>query len=437
MSERKLFAVIGRPVLHSRSPDLFAAAFSQMGFGADYTRIIADTASQAVEIAREIGVSGFNVTAPFKEEVLEHVDSLDDVCGHVGAANTIVAEDGLLHAHNTDWIGVLKALRNNECDPLGKKAVVLGAGGAGRAAAWGLLRGGARDVIIANRSEERARTAARNLGCMACSLNEVGSALDDADILVSCLPAGVTCVRPEWLRRELCVLEANYSRPLLSESSRAAGCRVIDGHEWLVWQALAGLNLFTHRECEKSVMEKSLLAARGWQNIALVGFMGSGKSTLGRLLAENLNMRFVDCDNEVERRSGRKIFEMFKEQRDYGQSNFRCLEKEVIKQAVSDEGAVLALGGGALLDEQNLKLIGLRSLVIWLWTSLPTALARAGDGTRPLLEGYSAYGEPGKLLSARLPGYTAAADLVVGTKFGNPENLARKIENEIRQAVQS
>ncbi|HUU03079.1 MAG TPA: shikimate kinase [Myxococcota bacterium] len=435
MSERKLFAVIGRPILHSRSPDLFRAAFSDMGFDADYTRIAADTASEAVEIARGIGVSGFNVTAPYKEDVLEYVDSRDHATGHIGAANTIVVSDGRLRACNTDWIGVLDALRHNGCDPSGKKVVILGAGGAGRAAAWGFLQHGSREVIIANRGIGRARAVAGSLGCLACSLDDAGAALEGADILVSCLPAGVTSIRPEWIRRKLCVLEANYAQPLLLEIARSAGCRVIGGLEWLVWQALAGLNLFTQRETEKSVMEKGLLASRDWKNIALIGFMGTGKSTIGKLLADSLNMRFVDCDEEVEQCCGRKISEFFAEHGDDG-AHFRRIEKTVVTQAASGEGAVLALGGGALLDQENLEAIRRRSLAVWLWASLPTALARANDGDRPLLNGNVTPGGPEKLWAARRPGYAAAADLVVGTESGSPADARRKIENEIRQAIQ-
>lgn len=437
MPERKLFAVIGRPILHSRSPDIFAAAFAELGVDAEYTRIVAGTAAQAVEIARGIGVSGFNVTAPFKEDVLEHAGWRDPPTDRIEAANTIVASNADMRAFNTDWIGVLQALRRNGCDPRDRRVVVLGAGGAGRAAAWGALQGGAAGVTIANRSAERARSAARGLGCRACPLDDAGAALAEADILVTCLPAGVEAARPEWLRQDLWLLDANYGRPGLAGVTRRAGCRVIDGSEWLIQQALAGLKLFTDRQVDESVLQKGLSAPRQWKNIALIGFMGSGKSTLARLLAESLGMRVVDCDREIERRAGCSITEMFSRPAGAGEQRFRRIEKEVVERAAGDAGAVLALGGGALLDRANLEAVRRSCLAVWLWNSLPTALARAGDGSRPLLARGPGPGGLESLWSARRTGYAAAADMVVGTEHGKPEDAARRIEHEIRLAFES
>jgi shikimate dehydrogenase len=187
--EMKRLGVIGWPVAHSRSPAMFEAAFRELGMD--------DWVYQRLPLAPELlqqtipalGASGFvgvNVTIPHKQAALALADYASDAARAIGAANTLsFARDGTIEAENTDAPGLVAALGRVECSPKGLSALVLGAGGSARAAVWGLLRGGAREVSVWNRTPERALALAGKLGARAVEEPVY------ADLLVNCTSVGL------------------------------------------------------------------------------------------------------------------------------------------------------------------------------------------------------------------------------------------------------
>lgn len=157
-------------------------------------------------------------------------------------------------------------------------------------------------------------------------------------------------------------------------------------------------------------------------NVALFGFMGVGKSVVGRMLAERLDLSFVDLDEEVVRRSGRSIEEIFQED---GEGRFREMEKNLVREYSQLDGQVIACGGGTVMDPENTEDLRRSSTMVLLTTEPEAILERVeseGD-VRPLLNVEDRLGKIRGLLSERWPSYLEAADLIVDTSEHPPHDV--------------
>lgn len=158
------------------------------------------------------------------------------------------------------------------------------------------------------------------------------------------------------------------------------------------------------------------------KNLVLIGFMGTGKTEVGRLLAVLLNRRMVDTDRLIVERAGISIRDIF---RDCGELHFRCLEKQAIFTVAEQKGLVVATGGGAILDPENVAALRSNGFVVWLDADVPTLESRlAGDNTRPLL---AAGTDLAHLYGGRKPLYQAAAHLRIDTAGKSPLAVAAEI----------
>jgi len=430
-----LFVVAGKPILKSRSPEIMNAAFRALSIDAAYTRMAPSDAADIVNTARSMGIKGFNVTAPFKEAVIPHLDELDRDAGAIRAVNTVVNESGNLKGYNTDFIGVKDALVRNGVDPRGKYAVVLGASGAGRAAVFALRSSGAW-VTVVNRTYERGRGLAAATGSAFLPIGEIDEAVGRADILVSCVPSCERIIKPSSFRKDLAVLDAHYSsETALTTDARAAGARVIDGREWLLFQALPAFRLFTGKDAPEDVMRKALyyVGESPRTNVGLIGFMGAGKSAAGEGVARRLGMTILDTDRAVADRAGFSIPEIFS---NYGEDRFRTLEEAEVGRVKNLSGMVISFGGGSVLKETNRDVIRGRCAAFWLWASADVIMDRIGDdGRRPLLEGRGRAADVGAMLRARFPFYARAADCVINTDGCAVEEIIERICNEIGSSL--
>ena len=160
-------------------------------------------------------------------------------------------------------------------------------------------------------------------------------------------------------------------------------------------------------------------------NLALIGFMGSGKSTIGPILASRLDMSFVDLDDSIAAEAGMDIGEIFSRE---GEEGFRSRESKALRRELQGEGKVIACGGGIVLREKNVELLRARSLVFYLRVGRKTALERLGDGEgRPLLRGEALPERVENLMAARDARYREAAHFVVEAESGDPEAIAGEI----------
>lgn len=165
------------------------------------------------------------------------------------------------------------------------------------------------------------------------------------------------------------------------------------------------------------------------ENIALVGFMATGKSAVGRNLARKLHRRFVDLDALIEKTEGRNVRDIFAEK---GESYFRRLEKQALEQILSQQGQIIATGGGIILDEDNLTLLRQKSLLIGLTASTDVLVSRVGKNSkRPLLKGVDVRARIEELLQQRQSRY-AEADVIIDTSGLTINQVVEKILKVVR-----
>ncbi|MGB3863328.1 MAG: shikimate kinase [Candidatus Aminicenantaceae bacterium] len=435
MSETtNIFAVTGNPVLHSKSPLLFNRLFQDNKEKAVYIRISAESTSETIFLFKDIDLSGMNVTSPFKQTLLQKLDKTGPAAAAIGAVNTVVKDGGLLKGFNTDHVGVTSSLKGLGLRLQERNCLVLGAGGAGRAAAYGLIQEGA-NVILANRTYDKAVQAAEKLGCQAIPLDDLRALLNKTEIVVSALAPRINPIQKEWLRPSHVVLDANYPHSPLSTMAQSQDCTVIRGEEWLLNQAIPVYKLFTGREANRKSMEDALSSdfksKTICDNISLIGFMGCGKTTVGQILAKKLGYSFKDIDGVIEEREGKTVSEIFRLK---GEQDFRALEKSVLSEIQQEKNNVYACGGGIVLDPANHDTLSRNSLVIWLYVSLESCLQRIDPSSRPLLDTEDRGEKPEVLFQTRIPHYARAADLVVMNER-NPEKTAENIYEEIHQTL--
>ena len=242
------FALIGHPVAGSLSPRLFEAAY-----GGRYPYDLIDEAAFDAAWERFLaGYDGINVTAPFKQDAFARVSRLTPDALATGAVNLVVRNGEETVGYNTDVEGVLGAVR--ETGLAVSDALIVGAGGAARAAAVAALRLGCR-VCITNRTFSKADELAYSLGCEAVPLADAGSRTPD--LVVYTIPGSTPAIPGlgDNLFRNAVVLEAEYKHPVLADIP----CRAYaGGRRWLLWQAVAGYALFTGEEPDAEKMSAVL-----------------------------------------------------------------------------------------------------------------------------------------------------------------------------------
>lgn len=430
----KLFAVTGNPVLHSKSPLIFNTLFKRLEMEAVYFRLAASEAAEALSLFRELKLTGMNVTAPFKTGIMTLLDEVDEAAAAIGGVNTVVREGKRIKGYNTDYWGVTLSLKAHGLDAAGKNCLVLGAGGAARAAAYALKQAGGR-VRLANRTWEKACETARALEVEGIRYEAVNDMLETTDILISTLPPLPEIVAPLRLRRGMAVFDANYKVSPLSYRARREGCETIMGEEWLLNQAMPAFKLFLGVDVGEEVLRETGLrekllapALSAPRKIVLTGFMGAGKTAVGKELAKALDFPFIDLDSEIEIKEGRGIPDIFKFS---GEARFRALEKSLLNERLNaPRNVVIALGGGVVADKENCENLEKQALAIWLHSSVPVALKRIPAGSRPLLETENPEKRARELFLQRAPLYARVAHLLVSSEKSIAE-IVEKICHEI------
>ena len=347
-----------------------------------------------------------NVTIPYKQTVMPYLDVISSEAERIGAVNTITRlPDGRLRGDNTDYFGFISTLTACGCDPRGKKALVLGNGGAAATAVAALSDLGADVVLLARNGKAVG-------GVTPEPYEGVYARHPDAAVVVNCTPVGMyprlvgeTPIDLKQLPRTEAVFDMVYNpaRTALLQDARDLGIPAQNGLLMLVAQAKAAAELFLREELDDGVIPAIVEAmTRETQNIILVGMPGSGKSTVGRALAATLGRPFADTDAMITKAAGRPIPHIFAEE---GEERFRALETAAIEQAGMQSGAVIATGGGAVTRERNYRPLSQNGVIVFLERALQ-ALPVSG---RPISQTTPAE----ELYARRLPLYRAFADVTV------------------------
>ena len=272
----RVCAVIGDPIEHTLSPTMHNAAFEHLKLDFVFVafRVTPDELEKAVRGAHVLSIRGLNVTMPHKNSVTEFLDEADLAVKFLGAANTILNQGGRLRGFNTDGVGALKALRCNGVNLTGKKVLLLGAGGAAKAIAFSLAKE-VEELCILNRDAVKARELASVLepcGKRICgnelSPRQIQKELSDSDLLINATSVGMTpnvsesWVKSDWLKPELFVMDIVYNpvETKLIQDAKAAGAKVINGVEMLLYQGAASFEIWTGCKAPVDVMRNALLS---------------------------------------------------------------------------------------------------------------------------------------------------------------------------------
>jgi 3-dehydroquinate dehydratase/shikimate dehydrogenase len=261
----RVYGVLGAGVLRSLSPVLHNRAFDVAGVDSIYVPLETSELAPFMRALPDLEIAGFSVTRPFKTEIVPLLGELDESAAESGSVNTVVVREEGLRGSSSDGVGVLGPLRRR-MSVRGSEAVVLGAGGAARAAARALTVKGARTTLLA-RDPARARAVGDSIGCTSGALSTLAER--SWDVLVNATPVGGRAAPLETLvpwglfRKGRLVFEMVYD-PLetrLLREARAAGCETVDGLEMLVAQAASQFETWTGHEAPVDEMRKAARAA--------------------------------------------------------------------------------------------------------------------------------------------------------------------------------
>lgn len=395
--------LLGRTLRHSYSPQIH----SYLG---DYPYALFEVEPDELDsFFHSNPFSGINVTIPYKKAVIPYCDELSDCAKKIGAVNTIVRRDGKLIGHNTDYFGFQSMVLKMNLSLQGQKVLVLGSGGTSVTAVTVLEEMGANVVVIS-------RSGTNNY--------ENIQLHSDAVAIVNATPvgmypnAGKSPVDLALFPNLKGVLDIVYNpaRTQLLLDAESRGVPNENGLWMLIAQAKESAQWFLNKSIDDDIIEFIHgKLSRQMENIVLIGMPGCGKSTVGRLLAENLGRKFVDADAEIVNLAKMEIPEIFATS---GEEAFRRLETQVLSYLGQQSGLVIATGGGCVTRPENYPLLHQNGTIYWLERDISTLPT---DG-RPL----SQSGKLEQMYSIRKPLYQHYADEIIRND-GTPEQTAAAI----------
>lgn len=405
----KKYAVAGSPVLHSKSPAIFNRLFQKYKIDSFYAKLSAKDSESIMKLAQILGVNGLNITAPFKELIMPYVSQKESSVGQIGACNTVVFEENI-SAYNFDCDGVVESIRDNFTDFSDKKALIIGAGGAAKAAVYGLQKEG-MTVTVVNRTYENAVSMSKIFKCKVIKVEEISeSVLSSFDLIVNTLEYPYSLFDVEMIKSGV-LLDANYKNSIYSDLSATGLLRVVDGRKWLMHHALKSFKCFTGTDATLSDIESVFDDHTRISSsvFCLSGMPGVGKSTLGKALADKLGRLFLDSDALIEEHYGMRIYDIFEK---FGESDFRTTEQKIISDCLQQTNLVLSIGGGALTTTGTVEMLKNNALVITLMCDLDCLHERTSVGNRPLLQNNDSKSILENLFRERLNNYFISSDLI-------------------------
>ena len=392
--------LLGRTLGHSYSPKIHSML-------ADYSYQLFEVEPENLEtFIRNGDFDGLNVTIPYKKSVIPYCDELSETAKRLGAVNTLVRRNGKLIGHNSDYFGFMSMVQRSGVSVAGKKALVLGSGGASATAVTVLEEMGAQVIVISRSGENNYDNLEKH---------------NNAAVIVNATPVGMypntdhTPLSLEYFPRLECVLDLIYNpaNTQLLQQAQQRGISNQNGLWMLVAQAKESAEWFIQNTVSNSLLETVYNAVRAsTESIMLIGMPGCGKSTIGKLLAEKLSRTFIDADAVIEERAGISIPEIFAKN---GEEGFRKLETDVLADLGKRSASIISTGGGCITRPENYPFLHLNSKIIWIKRNidiLPT------DG-RPL----SQANKLSDLYASRKPLYKAYCDYTVDNNSALEETV--------------
>ena len=397
--------LLGEKLGHSYSPQIHAEL-------ADYEYKLYEKAPDEVEdFVRRGDWHGLNVTIPYKKTVIPFCDELSETARAIGSVNTLLKRpDGTIFGDNTDAFGFETLLTQTlKADISGWKALVLGTGGASVTVCAMLRKRGAQVIPISRSGKDNYTNLEWHR---------------DAKLLVNTTPVGMypkngaSLVDLGVFPKLEAVLDVVYNpaRTALLLQAEKRGIPCAGGLTMLVAQAKRSAEIFlAHALPDGEIARITRQLARQMQNVILIGMPGSGKSTVGRLLAEKLGRPLLEADKELEKAAGMSIPVIFANE---GEAGFRKRETRILSDLGKQSGTVISTGGGCVTREENYPLLHQNGVIVWIRRDL-NCLAREG---RPL----SLNADLSAMYTVRAPLYARFADFAVDND-GNAEDTVNSI----------
>ncbi|MCI2061526.1 MAG: shikimate dehydrogenase [Eubacteriaceae bacterium] len=370
------------------------------------------------------GYSGLNVTIPYKQEVISHLDSIDAAAKEIGAVNTLcflsangTAAGDILTGANTDYYGFLYMADRAGIDFAGQHVLVLGTGGASLMVQKAVMDKNAKSITVASRSQHAGVVTYDELSADSALRRSVG-------IIVNATPVGTypdnyaSVLDPGDYPSCAGVLDLIYNpfRTRLLLEAEAHHIPSSNGLPMLVAQAVKSAELWTGRKLMDKTAAIIAELKRELGNIVLTGMPGCGKSTVGRALADLLGRKMIDTDEEIEKRTGRHPAEIINED---GEAAFRKIETEIIRDICRENSLVISTGGGAVLRQENVDAMRQNGTVFFIERKIENLAADKRPLSGDLEKRRALYGR-------RLPMYMNAADHTVDNN-GSVEKTAKAV----------
>ena len=382
--------LLGEKLGHSYSPQIHSML-------ADYEYKLFEKSPEELEDFLKSGeFDGLNVTIPYKKSVMPYCAELSPTAAQIGSVNTIVRRsDGSLYGDNTDAFGFENLIVHNGIEVKGKKALVLGTGGASVTAQAVLKNLGACEVVVISRKgEDNYENIAKHA---------------DAEIIANTTPVGMypnngkAAVDLTQFPKLSGVLDVVYNpaRTALLLQAEKLCIPCAGGLYMLVSQAKRSCELFTGKSIPDSEIDRiERVLSHQMQNIVIIGMPGSGNTAVSTMLAERLGRKIFDTDTIVSEKAGMTIPEIFAAQ---GEAGFRKLETEATAEVGKLSGNIISTGGGVVTVADNYELLHQNGVIVWIERDT-NKLARDG---RPI----SLSSDLNELYAARLPLYERFADI--------------------------
>lgn len=406
------YGLIGKPLGHSFSAEIHPKLYDCKY---EFKEVEPQDLAEFLE-KREF--KGINVTIPYKREVIKYLDFVDENAENIGAVNTIVNKDGRLSGFNTDFLGLKMLIASNGVSLKDKSVVILGAGATSKTAFAAAKDLGAKSIAVISRRE----------GAGTDTYDNIGKYHATAEIIINTTPVGMfpnngeSAISLDGFCRLEAVFDVVYNpiRTKLITDAKKKGIIAEGGMKMLVFQALYAARLFSGLDIpDRKGFDIFADMQKSKENIVLIGMPASGKSTVGKRLAEALGRDFLDTDDEIARLHGKAPREIIT---DSGEAVFRDHETAIIKEISKKQGLVIATGGGAVEREINIDLLKENGKILYL--DRPLALLST-DSSRPLS---STKEKLERLYERRSPLYKKYADITVSCGWSLKKTVNAALE---------